>query len=459
MKIVILGAGQVGRTAAYQLAREEANEVTVVDSNEELLRDLQDRLDIRTVAGNASFPTVLEAAGVPDADILIALTSSDEVNMMACEVAYTLYRTPTKIARIRSAEYTNHPKLFSAEALSVDVCISPEQLVTEYIERLIRHPGALQVLDFADGRVRLVGLRARKGGLLVGQALRTLRDHIPNTEARVVAIYRGNRAVSPEGDTVIEDGDEVFFLAAKDDIKRFMAEMRREESPARRIVIAGGGHIGFSLARQLEKSNQVKIIERDPKRARRISEQLESAIVLEGDAADEELLIEENIDSCDVFAALTNSEEANILSAMLAKQHGAAKVMALINKPSYAELMQSGSIDIAISPQTITIGSLLAHVRRGDVVRVHSLRRGAAEAIEAIIHGDHRSSRVVGKRVEDISLPEGASIGCVVRGEEVIMAHHDTVVQADDHVVLFITDRRHVDQVERLFLGETAGRR
>ena len=459
MKIVILGAGQVGRTAAYQLAREEANEVTVVDSNEELLRDLQDRLDIRTVAGNASFPTVLEAAGVPDADILIALTSSDEVNMMACEVAYTLYRTPTKIARIRSAEYTNHPKLFSAEALSVDVCISPEQLVTEYIERLIRHPGALQVLDFADGRVRLVGLRARKGGLLVGQALRTLRDHIPNTEARVVAIYRGNRAVSPEGDTVIEDGDEVFFLAAKDDIKRFMAEMRREESPARRIVIAGGGHIGFSLARQLEKSNQVKIIERDPKRARRISEQLESAIVLEGDAADEELLIEENIDSCDVFAALTNSEEANILSAMLAKQLGAAKVMALINKPSYAELMQSGSIDIAISPQTITIGSLLAHVRRGDVVRVHSLRRGAAEAIEAIIHGDHRSSRVVGKRVEDISLPEGASIGCVVRGEEVIMAHHDTVVQADDHVVLFITDRRHVDPVERLFLGETAGRR
>jgi trk system potassium uptake protein TrkA len=459
MKIVILGAGQVGRTAAYQLAREEANEVTVVDSNEELLRDLQDRLDIRTVAGNASFPTVLEAAGVPDADILIALTSSDEVNMMACEVAYTLYRTPTKIARIRSAEYTNHPKLFSAEALSVDVCISPEQLVTEYIERLIRHPGALQVLDFADGRVRLVGLRARKGGLLVGQALRTLRDHIPNTEARVVAIYRGNRAVSPEGDTVIEDGDEVFFLAAKDDIKRFMAEMRREESPARRIVIAGGGHIGFSLARQLEKSNQVKIIERDPKRARRISEQLESAIVLEGDAADEELLIEENIDSCDVFAALTNSEEANILSAMLAKQLGAAKVMALINKPSYAELMQSGSIDIAISPQTITIGSLLAHVRRGDVVRVHSLRRGAAEAIEAIIHGDHRSSRVVGKRVEDISLPEGASIGCVVRGEQVIMAHHDTVVQADDHVVLFITDRRHVDQVERLFLGETAGRR
>jgi trk system potassium uptake protein TrkA len=459
MKIVILGAGQVGRSAAYQLAREEANEVTVVDTNEALLRDLQDRLDIRTVVGNASYPSVLEAAGVPSADMLIALTSSDEVNMMACEVAYTLYRTPTKIARIRAAEYTRHPKLFSDEALSVDVWISPEQLVTEYVERLIRYPGALQVLDFANGRVRLVGLRARVGGLLVGQALRSLREHIPNTEARVVAIYRDGRSIAIEGDTVIADGDEVFFIAAKNDIRRFMAEMRKEEKPVRRVVIAGGGHIGFSLAQMIEDSNQVKVIERDPQQARRISERLESAIVLEGDAADEELLVEENIDSCDAFVALTSSEEANILSAMLAKRLGAAKVMALINKPSYAELVQSGSIDIAISPQIITIGSLLTHVRRGDVVKVHSLRRGAAEALEAIIHGDHRSSKVVGKRIEDITLPESARIGCIVRGEEVIMAHHDTVIQADDHVVLFITDRRHVDQVERLFLGETAGRR
>jgi trk system potassium uptake protein TrkA len=239
-----------------------------------------------------------------------------------------------------------------------------------------------------------------------------------------------------------------------------MAEIRKEEKPVKRVVIAGGGHIGYALARELEKNNnQVKVIERDPKRARKISENLENAIVLEGDAADEELLVEENIDSCDVFCALTNSEEANILSAMLAKRLGAAKVMALINKPSYAEIVQSGMIDVAISPQTITIGSLLTHVRRGDVVQVHSLRRGAAEALEAIIHGDHRSSRVVGKKIEEIVLPEGARIGCVVRGDEVIMAHHDTIVQADDHVILFITDRRHVDQVEKLFLGETSGRR
>jgi trk system potassium uptake protein TrkA len=452
MKILILGAGQVGRTAAQHLSREEANEVTVVDINEDVLRDLQDRLDVRTVAGNAAHPTVLEAAGAAEAEIIVALTSSDEVNMMACEVAFTLFRTPTKIARIRAAEYTSRAALFGAEGLSVDVFISPEQLVTEYVERLIHHPGTLQVLEFADGRVRLVGVRARRGGLLVGQSLREMARHLPKVQVRVVAIYRDGRSVPPEGDTVLAEDDEVFFLAARDDIRRVMGEMRNADDPARRIVIAGGGNIGFRLAKTLEKHNQVKLIERDARRARKVSELLENAIVLHGDAADEELLIEENIDSADVFAAMTNSEEANILSAMLAKRLGARKVMALINKPSYTELMESGSIDVAISPQTITIGSLLAYVRRGDVVRVHALRRGAAEALEAIVHGDERSSRVVGRTVSQIPLPEGASIGAIVRGDQVLMAHHDTQVAADDHVILFLADRRHLEAVERLFV-------
>jgi len=452
VKILILGAGQVGRTAAEHLSREEANEVTLVDSNEETLRDLQERLDVRTVAGNAAHPTVLEAAGAAEADILVALTSSDEVNMLACEVAFTLFRTPTKIARIRASEYTSRPALFATEGLAVDVFISPEQLVTDYVERLIQHPGTLQVLDFADGKVRLVGVRARSGGRLVGQPLRELPHHLPKLAVRVVAIYRDGRSIPPEGDTLIEDGDEVFFLAARDDIRRVMAELRAPDTAVRRIVIAGGGHIGLRLARTLEKNNQVKLIERDPRRARRVAELLESTIVLQGDAADEELLIEENIDSADVFAAMTNSEEANILSAMLAKRLGAGKAMALINKPSYTELVESSSIDIAISPQTITIGSLLAHVRRGDVVRVHALKRGAAEALEAIVHGDERSSRIVGRMVGEITLPEGAIIGAVVRGDEVIMAHHDTPVLADDHVILFLADRRHLEAVERVFL-------
>jgi trk/ktr system potassium uptake protein len=455
MKILILGAGQVGRTAAAHLSREEANEVTVVDLNEEALREIQDRLDVRTVAGNAAHPSVLEAAGAAEAEIIVALTSSDEVNMMACEVAFALFRTPTKIARIRAADYTSRAALFGPEGLAVDVCINPEQLVTEYVERLIYHPGTLQVLDFADGKVRLVGVRAREGGLLVGQSLRELARHLPKVEVRVVAIYRDGRAVPADGDTVVGAGDEIFFLAAREDIRRVMGELRAGDPAARRIVIAGGGNIGFRLAKSLEASNQVKIIERDPRRARRIAEGLDTAIVLQGDAADEELLIEENIDSTDVFAALTNSEEANILSSMLAKRLGAHKVIALINRPSYTELVESSSIDIAIAPQTVTIGSLLAHVRRGDVVRVHALKRGAAEALEAVVHGDERSSRVVGRMVEQIPLPEGASIGAVVRGDEVIMAHHDTLIRADDHVILFLADRRHLEAVERLFLRVT----
>ncbi|HEY2416732.1 MAG TPA: Trk system potassium transporter TrkA [Steroidobacteraceae bacterium] len=455
MKILILGAGQVGRTAAYHLSREPANEVTVVDTNEDVLREMQDRLDVRAVAGNGAYPVVLESAGIADTDILVALTNSDEINIVACEIAHALYRTPTKIARIRAPEYTAREQLFTEGALAVDVWISPEQLVTEYIARLLSYPGALQVVDFADGRVQLVGVRARRDGLLVGRELRTLREHLPDTEARVAAIYRKDKLVPTAGDTVVEEDDEIFFVAASDDLRRVMAELRRSEDPVRRLVIAGGGNIGVRLARTLEKSNQVKLIERDPRRARRISEILENTIVLNGDAADEELLVEENIDSADVFAALTNSEEANVLSAMLAKRLGARRVMALINRPSYGELMENHSIDIVISPQTITIGSLLAHVRRGDVVRVHSLRRGAAEAIEAVVHGTHSRSRVIGRQLEQIKLPQGASIVAIVRGENVIMAHHDTTIEAEDHVIIFLSDRRHIDTVSRLFQSET----
>ncbi len=455
MKILILGAGQVGRTAASHLSREPANEVTVVDTNEDVLRDLQDRLDIRAVAGQASHPGVLEAAGIADTDILVALTSSDEVNIVACTIAHALFRTRTKIARIRSSEYTRREQLFTEGALAVDVWISPEKLVTEYITRLLSYPGALQVADFADGRVQLVGVRARRDGLLVGRELRTLREHLPDTDARVAAIYRNDRLVPTAGDTVIEVDDEIFFVAASDDLRRVMAELRRSEDPVRRVVIAGGGNIGLRLAGALEKNNQVKLIERDPHRARRISEILENTIVLAGDAADEELLVEENIDSADVFAALTNSEEANVMSAMLAKRLGAKRVLSLVNRPAYGELMENRNIDLVISPPMITISALLAHVRRGDIVRVHSLRRGAAEAIEAVVHGTQERSQVIGRRLEQIKLPQGASIVAIVRGEEVIMAHHDTMIASEDHVILFLADRRQIDAVERLFQGES----
>ena len=450
MKIIILGAGQVGTTVAQNLAS-EANDITVVDRNGALLREMQDRLDIRTVQGRASHPDILRQAGADDADMVIAVTNSDETNMVACQCAWTLFHTPTKIARVRAPEYLKHPALFSQGALPIDVLISPEQLVTDYIMRLIEHPGALQVLDFAGGRVRLVAVRAYYGGPLVGHELRDLNQHLKGAEARVAAIYRKGRAIEPTGKAVIEADDEVFFLAAAQNIPAVMKELRRAEKPFRRLMFAGGGNIGRRLAAALEGRYRVKVIEHDLEHARRVAEQLRHTIVLQGDAADEDLLLEENIEDTDVFCAVTDDDEANILSAMLAKRLGARKVMALINRAAYVDLVQSGAVDIAISPQQATIGSLLTHVRRGDVVMVHALRRGAAEAIEAVAHGDPSSSRVVGRMVEEIKLPEGARIGAIVRGDDVIMAHHDTVIESEDHVILFLVDKRRINEVERLF--------
>ncbi len=464
MKILILGAGTVGSTAAESLSEE--NEITVVDLNARHLRDLQDRLDIRTVEGHASHPRILEQAGAADADIMVALTDSDETNMVACQIAHSLYRTPVKIARIRAAEYTARQELFTPKGIPVDTIISPEQLVTDHIEQLIHYPGAHQVLDFAEGRVRLVGVMAKAGGPLVGQELRQLRRHVPHTDARVAAIYRrmshadGSpddeplyETILPEGDTVIQDNDLVFFLAARKDIRVMMSELLKLEHPVRSIMIAGGGHIGFELARRLEGTNRVKVIERDPERARYIAERLKKTVVLTGDAVDEAILEEENIESVDVFCALTSAEEANILSSFLAKRMGASKVIALINRPSYAKLVEDQYVDIAVSPQEITLSALLARVRgmRLDVGQVHALRSGAAEAIEAVAHGDDKTSRVVGKTIEDIPLPPGCTIGAIVRGTDVLMAHHDTVIEAEDHVILFLTDRSQIPAVERLF--------
>lgn len=450
MKIIILGAGQVGSSVTENLVH-EANDITVVDTDSNRLALLQDRLDIRTVVGQASHPQILEQAGAADADMILAVTNSDEINMVACQIAYTLFHTPTKIARVRSVEYLAYPELFGQESLPIDVLISPEQLVTDHIQRLIEFPGALQVLDFAKGKVQLVAVRAYYGGPLVGHELCTLRDHMPNVETRVAAIYRRGTSIPPQGDTVIEVDDEVFFIAARKDIRAVMAELRNVDEKVKRVIIAGGGNIGKRLAKALEQRFRVKLIDHNRERTAAIAAELKKTLVLFGDAADEELLLDENIENTNIFCALTNDDEANILSAMLAKRLGARKVMALINRTSYVDLVQSGTIDIAISPQQAMIGSLLAHVRRGDVVAVHSLRRGAAEAIEAVAHGDIKSSKVVGRSIEEIDLPPGTTIGATVRGEQVIIAHHDTIIESGDHVILFLVDKQYISAVEKLF--------
>ncbi len=450
MKIIILGAGQVGSSLASHLSI-EANDITVVDQNPNLLHNLQEHLDLRTVIGHAAHPRILLQAGAEDADMLIAVTNSDETNMVACQIAHILFHTPTKIARVREFDYLNHKKIFGNNGLTVDVHISPEQLVTHYIQRLIDYPDALQVLDFADGKVQLVAVKAFYGGPLVGHALRTFEEYMPDVATRIAAVFRRGKAIIPKGDTVIEVDDEVFFIAATQHIRTVMAALRELDSPCKRIMIAGGGNIGTRLAKALENKYHVKLIEHNTARTEEIAEILNKTIILQGDAADEDLLREENIDETDIFCAVTNDDQVNILSAMLAKRMGAHKVMALINRPAYVDLVQSSTIDIAISPQQATIGTLLAHVRRGDVVVVHSLRRGAAEAIEAIAHGDKHSSKVVGRRIEQIKLPQGTTIGAIVRDEQVLMAHHDTVIAAEDHVILFLIEKKRIAAVERLF--------
>ncbi|MDW8478621.1 MAG: Trk system potassium transporter TrkA [Xanthomonadales bacterium] len=451
MKILILGAGQVGASLAAALVAEN-NDITVVDQDPQRLSELRERHDLRTVTGHASLPSVLAQAGAEDSDLMVAVTSQDEVNMVACQVADTLFRIPTRIARIRRVEYAQYPELMRRGGAAIDVVISPEQLVCEHVRRVIEYPGALQVVDFAEGRAQLVAVRAYGDGALVGHELKDLRRHMPpGVDARVAAIFRGGKAIIPRGDTVIQVDDEVFFLAARRDIMTVMAEWRRVEKPARRIMLAGGGNIGRALARSLEAHYNVKVIERSRERARQLAEDLVNSIVLVGDCADEGLLREENIDQTDVYCALTNDDEANILSAMLAKRMGCPRVISLINRPAYAELVEGTSIDIAVSPQLVTLSALLGHVRQGAMVRVHTLRRGAAEAIEARAVGDARTSRVVGRAIEEIELPPGSTIGGIVRGDRLLIAHHDVVIEPEDHVILFLTDKRELPAVTRLF--------
>jgi len=451
MKILILGAGTVGTSVATALSGEN-NDITVVDTDAVRLREMGEKLDLRTVRGHASHPSVLQQAGAEESDLIIAVTNSDEVNIVACQVADALYHTPTKIARVREAEYLAHPELIGRGRSSIDVVISPEQLVCAHVQRLIEYPGSLQVLEFAEGRAQLVAVRTHTGGALVGLPIRELRGHLPaGVDARVAAIFRRGKPILPEGTTVIEAEDEVFFLADRRAIRVVMSELRKLDKPARRIFIAGGGNIGRNLARALENNHSVKVLERSRERTKQLAEDLQNSIVLAGDAADEDLLREENIGQTDVYCAMTNDDEANILSAMLAKRLGCPRVIALINRAAYGELVEGSTIDIAVSPQQVTLSALLTHIRQGTMVRVHSLRRGAAEAIEAVALGDRRTSRVIGRAVEEIELPPGTTIGGIVRGEQLLIAHHDVVIEPNDHVILFLVDKRQLRQVEMLF--------
>jgi len=455
MNIIIFGAGRVGESVAESLVSEQ-NDITVIDQDPERLRLLEERLDLRGVVGNGIQPSVLQEAGAKDADMLIACAAADEANLVVCKIAHDLFNITTTIARLRSPEFNEGDALLGKSGFAVDHVICPEESVTRYIEQLIQYPEALQVLEFAEGRVRLIAVRAAADSLLVNHTIAEFRDRLPHAEMRVVALYRQDALVDALPETRILPGDEVFVLADTRKIPFVLGGIHKTDKPVQRLMLAGGGKVGLRLARILASQYDVKLIERDKKRCEYLASQLPSStLILNGDGADEDLLHEENVGEMDLFVSLTSDDEDNIMSAMLAKRMGARRVMALINRRAYADMMQGSTIDIAISPSQTVIGELLAHLRRGDVAAVHSLRRGAAEALEGIARGDAKTSKLVGRRVEDIKLPKGVSMGAIVRGEgkasEVLMPHHDTVIAANDHIILFIPNKRDVRAVEKLF--------
>ncbi len=452
MKILILGAGQVGSTLAKYLSSDNENNITVIDKDDSNLLALQRHLDIKTISGHASYPNILEDAGIKNMDMLIAVTNSDESNMLACQMAHTLYQVDKKVARVRTAEYLHRKELFSDDAIPIDFVITPEGLVTNYIKRVVEEPGAEQVFEFENGLVQLVETRAYAGTPIVGHPIKDLHEHLPKTRMRIVSLYRNGRAIPAYGDTVIRDGDRVYFVTKKESVSKVIKEFRRLDKVYRNIIIAGGGRIGLDLAKFLEKNHRVRIIELNKKRVVEIADQLEDALVLCGNASDEELLLEEGIENTDLFLALTDSDEINVIVSILAKRLGAHKTVALVKRNVYEDLAeQSEDVDMVVSPDQITASGILAHIRKGDTMMVHSLRQGKSEAIEIIVHGDREHSDVVGRTVEEINLPTGVVVGSVVRNNEVIMGSRTLVIEEGDHVLLVLTDVDRIHTVEALF--------
>ena len=447
-KIAVLGGGQVGASVA-KILTDDGNDITLVDNNVSVLEDLQEDNDIKTIQGNASSPSVLNQVELSDCDILIATTASDEVNLVSCHLAKKMFNVPNVIARLRNAEYREETSDFNLDLFSIDSIISPSLLVTDFITNIIEHPGAFQAFDFADGKLQVIGVTVLKDGPLAGKKLSEFKKHMPNVNVNVIAIYRDRKSLPVNGSSIIETGDDVFFLATEENM-RFMSELRKNQSRVENIMIAGGGNVGTILAAKLSEKFSTKIIEKDQSRSKYLSETLEGVVVLNDDISDESLLENEGIKDVDFFCSVTNDDQMNILSSKLAKDLGAKKSIAIINKPSYRKLV-SKEIDVVVSPEDVTIGSLLASVRASDVVKVHSLGFGEAELFEVIIHGDKNTSKVVSKKISDLELPQGCRIGAIYRNESVILAQGDIEICSEDRLIIFLLNKRDFPKLAKLF--------
>ena len=450
MRVIVCGAGRVGVGIARRLAGEQ-NEVTVIDQSKELIRTVAERLDVRGVVGHASFPETLEEAGAREADMIIAVTYADEVNMVACQIAHTLFNVPTKIARVRAQEYLDatYSDLFSRNHLPIDVIISPEREVSESIMQRLATPGAFEVKTFADGRIWAVGIRLREDCPVINTPLRQVAELFPDLKITIVGIKRNGKMWRAHSTDILDSGDEIFFIADRSDVPRALEIMGVAAQRARRVILIGGGNVGLFVAKGLEKlgSMKIRLIERDRKRAEFVAEELERTVVLQGDGLDRSILREAGVADTETVVAITDNDQVNVLSSVVAKREGARRALALINDQDYGPVSEAVGIDRFVDPRSTTISTILQHIRRGRIKGVFSLSDGQAELIDAIAL---ETSPLVGKPLRDAVLPDGVMIGAVFRGDEVIMPSGESVIDAGDRVVLMAM-REDVKAVEQMF--------
>ncbi len=451
MKVIVCGAGQVGFNIARHLALEK-NDVTVIDQSPELIRKVTDTLDVQGVIGHASHPDVLEQAGAADADMIIAVTYADEVNMMACQVAHSIFDVPTKIARVRHQSYLEPvwANLFSRDNMPIDVIISPEIEVARAVTRRLEVPGAFEMISLADDKVKLLGVRCEDTCPLVNTPLRQLTQLFPDLNIVIVGLMREDRPIVPTGDDQMLPGDEVYFVVDSDQVPRAMSAFGHEETAARRLLIFGGGNIGLFLAQEIENDHpwvNAKVIEANAERAKFVGGLLKSTVVIHGDVLDPEILAEANVGATETVVAVTNDDETNILASLLARRYGCRRLITLINKPTYEPLITTLGIDVVVSPRNITVSTILQHVRRGRIHSVHTLREGFGELIEAEAL---ETSPLVGTPLREVDLPGGVLLGAIVRDGKMISPRGDTVVRARDRIVLFAAEDA-IRKVEKLF--------
>lgn len=451
MRVIICGAGQVGYSIAAYLAR-EGNDVTVIDNNSRLIGQINDELDVNGILGHASNPDVLSFAGANEADMIIAVTHSDEVNMVACQVGHSLFGIPKKIARIREQDYLNPAwsNLFSRTHMPIDVIISPEQVIAEDIYQRLSVPGTTYVISLAEGAAHILGVICKEDCPVIHTPIKQLEELFPDLSFKIMAILRNSKPIIPDANEQLYVGDEVYFIADTRHMSRVMSIFGHEEKEARRIVISGGGSVGFGLAKLLMKQGrgtQIKIVERNEQRAEFLSEQLENVIILRGNGLDKDILEEAMIENVETLVAVTNDDESNILSSLLAKQYGCERVITLVNNNSYTPLIGPLGIDAMVSPRSTIVATIMQHVRRGRIRGLYNLRDGFAEIFEAEVSN---SMGLVNKNVEDIEFPPNVILGAIIRDDEVSIPAPRDIIRAGD-ILIILARQDQAKALEKIF--------